>query len=215
MMMNRDRLGFWMRLVAILLAVFFVGSFVLLGLGTNVSYNLFDLLGDEDQQQTADPAAGSEDQVAAAERELEENPDDPENIKTLAALYYQNGRYDDAARVLQEGREVAPKDEEIPFTLGQVYLQKAVTAPEKEQKGIYDRAGDAFAATTAVDPENEDAYLAAGEAYDQADQPAQAIKYWNGYLELEPEGEQSEAVKERISTLLEGGEDTAGTAEGG
>ncbi len=210
MMMDRERLGFWMRLVAILLAVFFIGSFVLLGLGTNVSYNLFELIGGQDQQQPAEGTTGTEDQVAAAERELEENPDDPENIKTLAALYYQNGRYDDAARVLEEGREVAPRDEEIPFSLGQVYLQQAQMAPEKEQKKLYARAGDSFAAATELDPENEDAYLAAGEAYDRADQPAQAIKYWNGYLELEPEGEQADAVKERISVLLEGGEDTTG-----
>lgn len=210
MMMNRDRLGFWMRLVAIVLAVFFVGSFVVLGLGGNVSYNLFDLIGNQDQQQTADPTAGAEDQVAQAEKELEENPNDPEAIKTLAALYYQNGRYDDAARVLENGREAAPEDEEISYTLGQVRLQQAQSAPEGEQKELYDKSGDAFAQTTELDPENEDAYLAAGEAYDQAGQPAQAIKYWNGYLELEPEGEQSDAVKDRISTLLEGGEDTTG-----
>lgn len=209
MMMNRDRIGFWMRLVAIVLAVFFVGSFIVLGLGGNVNYNLFDLIGNQDQQ-TAGPTEEPEDQVAAAEKELEENPDDPENIKTLAALYYQNGRYDDAARVLEDGLQAAPEDEEISYTLGQVRLQQAQTAPEDEQKELYDKAGDAFARTTEVDPENEDAYLAAGEAYDQAGQPAQAIKYWNGYLELEPDGEQSEAVKDRISTLLEGGEDTTG-----
>jgi cytochrome c-type biogenesis protein CcmH/NrfG len=209
MMMNRDKLSFWMRLVAIVLAVFFVGSFVVLGLGGNVSYNLFDLIGNQDQQ-TAGPSAGAEDQVAQAEKELEENPNDPEAIKTLAALYYQNGRYDDAARVLENGRGAAPKDEEISYTLGQVRLQQAQSAPEGEQKELYDKAGDAFAQTTELDPENEDAYLAAGEAYDQAGEPAQAIKYWNGYLELEPEGEQAEAVKDRIAALLEGGENTTG-----
>lgn len=211
MLMNRERLGFWMRLIAILLAVFFVGSFVVLGLGTNVTYNLFELVGGQDQQQgQAEATTGVEDQIAAAEQELEENPENPDNIKTLAALYYQNGRYEDAARVLEEGREIAPQDEEISFSLGQVYLQQAQTAPEAEQEELYARAGDAFAASTELDPENEDAYLAAGEAYDRAGQPAQAIKYWNGYLELEPEGEQADAVKERISVLLEGGEDTGG-----
>lgn len=213
MMMNRDRLGFWMKLFAIVLSIFFVGSFVFLGLGGNVSYNLFDLIGNQNQQQTAGPSAGAEDQVAQAEKELEENPKDPEAIKTLAALYYQNGRYDDAARVLENGREAAPKDAEISYTLGQVRLQQAQSAPEGEQKELYDKAGDAFAQTTELDPENEDAYLAAGEAYDQAGEPAQAIKYWNGYLELEPEGEQAEAVKDRIATLLEGGEDTTGSGQ--
>lgn len=215
MMMNRDRLGFWTRLVAIVLSVFFVASFIFLGLGGNVSYNLFDLLGGGNQQQPADQTASADEQIRRAERELEENPDDPQAIKRLAALYFQNGRYDDAARVLEEGRERVPKDEDIPMLLGQVYEQQALVAPEKEKDALYEKAGDAYARATGLDPENEDAYLLAGQAYDQAGMPAQAIKYWNGYLDLEPEGEQAEAVKDRISALLEGGGATGPTgAEG-
>jgi cytochrome c-type biogenesis protein CcmH/NrfG len=209
MMMNRDRIGFWVRLLSIVLAFFFVASFIFVGLGTNVSYNLFDLIGGDDQQageQTTDP----QDQIQDAEKQLEEHPKDPDAIKELAALYYQSGQYDDAARVLQDGRKAAPKDPEIPFLLGQVYLQEAQATPGKEQDKLYQQAGDAFAAAAEIDPENEDAYLFAGQSYDRAGSPALAIKYYNGYLDLEPEGKQSEAVKERISTLLEGGEETTG-----
>ena len=208
MMMNRDRIGFWVRLLSIVLAFFFVASFIFVGLGTNVNYNLFDLIGGDDQQageRTTDP----QDQIQEAKKQLEEHPKDPDAIKELAALYYQSGRYDDAARVLQDGREVAPEDPEIPFLLGQVYLQEAQATPGKEQDKLYQQAGDAFAAAAEIDPENEDAYLFAGESYDRAGEPALAIKYYNGYLDLEPEGKQSEAVKERISTLLEGGETTS------
>jgi hypothetical protein len=49
MMMNRDRLSFWVRLVSIVLAAFFLISFIFLGLGTNISYNLFEVLGNQDQ----------------------------------------------------------------------------------------------------------------------------------------------------------------------
>ena len=208
MMMNRDRIGFWVRLLSIVLAFFFVASFIFVGLGTNISYNLFDLIGGDNQQageQTTDP----QDQIQEAEKQLEEHPKDPDAIKELAALYYQTGRYDDAARVLQDGREVAPTDPEIPFLLGQVYLQEAQATPGKEQDKLYQQAGDAFAAAAEVDPKNEDAYLFAGQSYDRAGEPALAIKYYNGYLDLEPEGKQSEAVKERISKLLEGGETTS------
>jgi cytochrome c-type biogenesis protein CcmH/NrfG len=191
------------------LAFFFIASFIFVGLGTNVSYNLFDLIGGDDKQageQTTDP----QDQIQEAEKQLEEHPKDPDAIKELAALYYQTGQYDDAARVLQDGRKVAPKDPEIPFLLGQVYLQEAQATPGEEQKKLYGQAGDAFAAAAELEPENEDAYLLAGQSYDQAGEPAQAIKYYNGYLDLEPKGQQAEAVKERISTLLEGGGTTVG-----
>jgi cytochrome c-type biogenesis protein CcmH/NrfG len=210
MMMNRERIGFWVRVVAIVLAVFFVGSFIFVGLGTNLSYNLFDLIGGSDQQQggqTTDPQA----QIEQAQKRLQENPKDPEAIKNLAALYYQDGRLDDAVRVLERGREVAPDDEEIPILLGQIYSRQAQAMPEEEQrKELYEKAGDAYAAAAQIEPKNEDAYLLAGEAYDQAGQPAQAIKYYNGYLDRAPEGKQAEAVEDRISALLAGGETTGG-----
>ena len=53
------------------------------------------------------------------------------------------------------------------------------------------------------------ATLFAGQAYDQAGQPADAIEYYNGYLDLEPKGENAEKVKDRISALLEGGDSSA------
>ena len=209
MMMNRDRIGFWVRLVSILLAVFFVASFIFVGLGTNVQYNLFDLIGGSDQQQSEQTTDDTEARIEQAEKELEENPRDPEAIKELAALYYQDGRLEDAARVLEKGREAAPGDAEIPILLGQVYSQQAEATPEEEQKNdLYREAGGAYAAAAEIEPDDEEAYLLAGQAYDQAGEPAQAIKYYNGYLDLEPEGEQARAVKERISALLEGGEET-------
>ena len=119
MMMNRDKLSFWVRLVSIVLAAFFLLSFIFLGLGTNISYNLFELIGNQDQQQQqADQAPDPQDQIANAEKALKKDPKDPEKIKDLAALYYTAGRYDDAIQVLQRGQEVAPKDEEIPALIG-------------------------------------------------------------------------------------------------
>ena len=210
MMMNRERIGFWVRLVSILLAVFFIGSFIFVGLGTNLNYNLFDLIGGSDQQQQGGKTVGPQEQIEQAEKELEQNPKDPEAIKNLAVLYYQNGRLEDSIRVLERGREVAPDDEEIPILLGQIYSRQAQATPGEEQKKLYEKAGDAYAAATEIEPKNEDAYLLAGGAYDQADQPAQAIKYYNRYLDRAPEGEQAQAVKDRISALLAGGETTGG-----
>jgi cytochrome c-type biogenesis protein CcmH/NrfG len=213
MMMNRDRLSFWVRLVSIVLAAFFLISFIFLGLGTNISYNLFELIGNKDQQQQqADQAPDPQEQIGEAEKALEKDPKDPEKIKDLAALYYTAGRYDDAIQVLQRGREVAPQDEEIPALIGQIYTQQAQAEKGEKQKELLKKAGDAFAASAEAEPDNAEAYLMAGQAYDQAGQPADAIEYYNGYLDLEPKGENAKKVKERISALLEGG-GSSGSAE--
>jgi cytochrome c-type biogenesis protein CcmH/NrfG len=209
MMMNRERIGFWVRLVAILLSAVFLISFIFLGVGTNIQYNVFDLFGNQNQQkqqqaQTPDP----EQQIAAAEKDLKKDPKDPEKIKDLAYLYYTAGRYDDAIQVLQKGQEVAPNDEEIPALLGQIYSQQAQTATGKKKEELQVKAADAFAASAAAQPDDADAYLLAGQAYDQAGQPAEAIKYYNEYLDRAPKGRDAARVKDRISALLEGKEST-------
>ena len=213
MMMDRERLSFWVRLIAIGLSVVFIGSFVLFGIGSNVAYSPMEIFGGGDDQ-PAGQTVGSDDQIQNAKQELEQNPEDPDAIVTLAALYVQNNQLDEAERVLKDGREAAPQEENIPMILGEVYYRQAQAAQGDKQERLYGQSGDAYASATEIDKENEDAYLAAGDAYDQANQPSEAIKYWNVYLEMEPEGEQAAAVEERISALLQGGL-TGGEAGGG
>lgn len=206
MMMNRERLSFWVRLVAILLAAIFIISFVFLGVGTNISYNIFDLFGNQNQPQQQDQTPDPEKQIAAAEKDLKKDPKDPEKIKDLAYLYYTAGRYDDAIQVLQDGQKAAPKDEEIPALLGQIYSQQAQTASGEQKEKLENKAADAFAASAEAQPDNAEAYLLAGQAYDQAGQPAEAIQYYNQYLDRAPKGEEAPQVKKRISALLSGKE---------
>jgi len=209
MMMNRKRLGRVMAVVAVVLAAFFLLSSVLIGFGTNVNYNLFDLIGGQDQTQQPDQGPTPQDAIDEAKKDLEQNPKDPDAITDLGGLYAQNGQYDEAVKVLQDGREAVPNNAEIPALLGAVYQQQAAGVEPKEQKELYAKAGDSFATAAEKEGEDEDLYLQAGQNYDQAGEPAEAIKYYNGYLDLEPEGEQSGAVKDRIAALLEGGESTA------
>jgi cytochrome c-type biogenesis protein CcmH/NrfG len=215
MMLDRDKITFWTRLGAIVLAAIFVGSFVFMGIGTNISYNLFELLGGG-QNQPAGQTTGPEDQIERARADLEENPDNPRTMRRLAGLYIQAGRTDEAIEVLERGREVAPDDPYIPLLLGQAHDRKAqAQTDEGERQATYARAGDSYVAAAEVQ-EGKDrkaqAYLLAGQAYEQAGDNGRAIQYWNDYLDLEPEGEQADAVRERIQTLLEGGETTGGAA---
>jgi cytochrome c-type biogenesis protein CcmH/NrfG len=211
MMMNRERIGFWVRLVSILLAAIFIISFVFLGVGTNINYNIFDLFGNQDQPKQQNNNPGPEQQIAAAEKDLKKDPKDPEKIKNLAYLYYTAGRYDDAIQTLQKGQKVAPKDEEIPALLGQIYTQQAQTASGKQKEKLEGKAAEAFAAAAKAQPDNAEAYLLAGQAYDQAGQPAEAIQYYNQYLDRAPKGKDAAKVKDRITALLEGKESTSST----
>lgn len=200
-----------MAVIAVVLAAFFLLSSILLGLGMSTSYNLLEVFGSRNQpQQAADQGPSTQDAIQDAERELQGNPEDPDAITDLAALYYQNGQFDEAARVLQDGREAAPNNAEIPGLLGAVYQQQAAGVEPGEQRELYGRAGDSFAAATEIDPNDEDLYLQAGQSYEQAGQSAEAIQYYNGYLDLEPNGQDSQAVEGRITALLEGGEETTG-----
>ena len=209
MMLDREKITFWTRVGAIALAAIFVGSFVFMGIGTNISYNLFDLLGGGSKNQEGQTTS-SEEQVARAQEDLQKDPENPKIIKRLAGLYIQGGQTDSAVEVLEQGQKVAPEDPTIPLYLGQAYDRKAQgLTDEEERKAAYQKAGDAYAAATEIKDEPQ-AYLLAGQAYDQAGDKAKAIQYWNGYLKLQPEGTQADAVKERISTLLKGGETTGG-----
>lgn len=210
MMMDRNRIGFWTRLIAILLAAGFLISSVLIGFTATGSYNLLEALGggqqEQEQQQQPQDLSGD---ISEAEQNLEENPDDPEAIKELARLYATDGQTSEAVSVLEDGMDRAPDDAEIPFLLGQLRFQQAQGQPEGERQDAFRQAGDAFAAATERDGENADAFLYAGESYEQAGEPGEAIQYYNGYLDLEPEGEASGEVRDRIDSLLENGSDGA------
>jgi tetratricopeptide (TPR) repeat protein len=223
MMLDRDKVTFWTRLGAIALAVIFVGSFVFMGVGTDINYNLFDLLNDgsaakeeKEQKEQKEQKNDTQEQMAQAQQEFEEDPENPRVIKRLAGLYIQNGRTDEAAEVLERGREVAPDDPAIPLNLGQVYEREAQgLTDEEERQAAYSQAGDAYAAAAEIQGDRPrptaQAYLAAGQAYEQAGEQSKAIQYWNEYLKLEPEGEQADAVKERIQGLLKGEQQTDAT----
>src|SRR5215217_8448776 len=212
-MLDRDKISFWTRVGAIALAVVFVGSFVFMGVGTNINFSILDILGGSSGGQE-EPTSGPVQQIARAQEDLEGDPENPKIIRRLAGLYLENGQTDSAVEVLKRGREAAPADPVIALYLGQAYDRKAQgVADEEERRATYEEAGDAYAAAAEIREDNSQAYLLAGQAYEQAGEKSKAIRYWNGYLEREPEGEQADAVEERIENLLKGGEATDG-AEG-
>ncbi|SMC06002.1 Tetratricopeptide repeat-containing protein [Rubrobacter radiotolerans DSM 5868] len=213
-MMNRDRLGFWARLIAIFLALVFISSFVFLGIGGNVSYNLFDLIGGSDDQQNQQSQANLDEQIQNAEREYRENPGDPQAVQTLAGLYFSNSQFEEAERVLREGREANPENAELASLLGSVYAQRAAQSGEENRERLYRDSAEQYAAAAEIEPENSDYPLLAGQSFEQAGDAGRAIQFYNSYLDLEPDGENAQAVRERIDTLLTPAETTGAAEEG-
>jgi tetratricopeptide (TPR) repeat protein len=207
MMLDRDKISFWTRIGAIALAVVFVGSFVFMGIGTNLNYSILDLFGGGAKGQQ-EQTSSAQDQIARAQEDLQNDPGNPKLIRRLAGLYLQNGQTNSAVEVLEQGREASPNDPVISLYLGQAYDLKAQgLTNQEERKTTYEKAGDSYAAAAEAsqnEQAKEQAYLLAGQAYEQAGQKDKAIKYWNGYLKLKPEGDQADAVKERIANLLKG-----------
>jgi len=219
MMMNRNGPKLWVRIVAILLVAGFLISSILIGFTATGSYNLLEVIGGGQQQEQQQQQQDLGPQIEEARQNLEENPEDPEAIKELAGLYISDNQTSEAVSVLEDGMERAPEDPEIPLLLGQARFTQAQAQPEGEREEAFRQAGDAFAAATERDPEDADAFYSAGLSYDQAGESGEAIQYYNGYLDLEPEGDQAQQVRDRISALLdEGGSsssDGGGSGGGG
>ena len=216
MMLDREKINFWTRVGALALAVVFVGSFVFFSVGSNANYNIFGLLnsGGSGQDQQQDQTNGQEEQVARAEQDLQQNPQDPKSIRRLGGLYIQDGQTDKAIETLENGRKVASDDPVIALYLGQAYEKKAQgVTDETQRKEAYKQAGDAYATAAQLQENKPQPYLLAGAAYEQAGEQSKAIEYWNGYLKLDPQGQQADTVKEHISNLLKGGETTGGVGD--
>lgn len=213
--MNRDRIGFWARVFAIGMAAVFVISSVFIGFTAAGSYNLIEVLGSGSGG--GGQTVSAEEQIQSAEQRLDQNPEDPQAITNLGILYLQNNQPGKAVEVLERGREVAPEDPTIALALAQAYSTQARNASGEEQKQLYKKAGDTYAGYFEMAEQPEpNAYFFAGQAYENADEPGLAIKYYNRYLDERPDGQNADQAEQRISQLLEGGgRQTTGGGPGG
>lgn len=204
-MLDRQRINLLTRIGALLLALVFIGSFVLMGVGSTFpSYNIFELFGGG--AQTTPQGNSLQTQIQQAEGDVKANPKDANAVKRLAYLYIQDNQLDKSAAVLEDGQKNSPQDSDIPLLLGQVYQQQAQDEKDpKKQRALNKKAGDEYAAATKLSPKNAQTFLLAGDAYETAGEPALAVEYWNGYLALEPTGQKADQVKQKISNMLKAG----------
>lgn len=191
MLMDRRRIESWWRWVAIILAVIFLLSFVLLGVGSSSAGNV--LLGCEQQESvTEDSYFAQRERFYLAE--LESNPADTQSMIALASLYSSEGvgRYNDAIELLNRAIATDPANIEARLALAEINLN--ILNDPNAALVVLDEAA-------ALAPENPQVFLLQGLAAKTAGENARAIAAWSRFLQLSPDDPVADTIRSEITVL--------------
>lgn len=137
-------------------------------------------------------------------------PDDPEALRWLARIAFEENDTSTAVAIWQRLVEVAPEDEGAKFflELSQERARFGEEASEAYRRGLrayeageFTEAFDDFRAAVGSNPEFTDATVWAGRAALDLDLPAQAVGYWERAVTLDPEDARSRWFLEYARTL--------------
>lgn len=192
MLLHRKQINKWAKWVALVLAIVFAVSFVAMGVGSGTGLNWSSLWGGGGGQSNAG-AQSPDQQIEEFEARLVENPDDAEALLGIANLYAALGRQDLAASYLEKLAALEPGKGEIHMRLAGIYL-----SPEVQDNRAAVRV---LQEATALDSNNAEAFLQLGVAERGVGNVTGAILAWNRYLELDPEGQMADTVREQIEQM--------------
>lgn len=193
MLLDRKRINRYARWAAMILAVIFLLSFVLMGVGSSAAGNF--LAGCSREGQSGISASSSfADKEEYYRKQIEENPQDTISVLQLANLYGDDsvGRYSDALLYYDKYLELEPGSVDVR-------LRKATVQMSKLQDN--QAAVATLTEATAMAPDNAMAFLQLGQAAKAAGQNQVAILAWNRYLELAPASEYAPMIREEIAKL--------------
>jgi cytochrome c-type biogenesis protein CcmH/NrfG len=193
LLLDRKRIKKWTKWIAIFLAVVFGASFLFLGVGyggsgLNIS-EAFSCAGD----QTTNTSLSVDEKIAAFELRVQQNPNDVEALLGLATIYQENGQLTLAIPYLEKVIVADPNQKDVYMRLANLYMNKDVLD--------YQGATTVLIKLTSLDPENPDVYLKLGISQRELGQTEAAILAWQKYLQLAPDGDMADVVKEQIATL--------------
>jgi len=117
-----------------------------------------------------------QDGVTLFERDAQIVPDDALAYRNLGVEYFHRGRYDDAARVLNQVLRLYPNDEVSLFDLGTAY----------DHAGNYGVARAYYLQALAIKPEHVDARFNLGLALNKLQQPDSAAAQFREAIRLRP-----------------------------
>jgi cytochrome c-type biogenesis protein CcmH/NrfG len=191
LLLDRRRIRRWAKWVALFLAVVFVLSFLLLGVGYGGGggLNIFDLFKKKDTTATT---LTQDARIKALVDLLAQNPKDVTIMQQIATAYLDNRDAANAAKYLEQVIAVDPSQKDVYLRLAGLYMntlsnyQAAVIVLNKAQ---------------ALDPENPDIYLQLGLAQRSLGNTAAALMAWQKYLTLAPNGDQADVIRAAVATL--------------
>ncbi len=193
MLLDRKRIKRWTKWIALFLAIAFGGGFLFLGVGYGgAGFNVSDAFSCANEN-TVSTADTPEARIAAFEQRLQQDPNDVEALLGLATIYQNNGQLTAAAVYLEQVIVVDPSQKDVYMRLANIYLNNEVLD--------YQSAKTVLIKLTSVDPDNPDVYLKLGIAQRELGETEAAILAWQKYLQLDPNGDMADVVREQIETL--------------
>ncbi len=183
MLLNRERIGFWAKVMAIMLAVIFGVGTIFLGVGTSVP-NLSEFF-------KGGESSSAQEQEKTLKERAASDPANREAALALADFYRQTGRPSEEASALIPLYEKTGSPD-IGSRLGQLYVEKL----NNPGQGV-----EVLTQVTQRDPKAATAFLWLGQGQEKQGNIQGAILAWNRYLELEPESRLAGTIKNKITSL--------------
>ncbi len=204
MLLDRRRIRKWAKWVALFLAVVFALSFLFLGVGYGggAGLNIFDLFGKN--KSTTNTSLTEDERIAALQAQLQQNPKDITTLQALATAYIQKEDLKTAATYLEQVITIDPSQKDIYLKLADIYLNSSVSD--------YTAAAAVLNKAIALDPSNPDLFLKLGLAQRGLGNVSATLMAWQKYLQLAPNGDQADVIREQVATLSQQATTTTSTA---
>ncbi len=190
MLLDRKKINRMTRWGAIILALLFLLSFVLMGVGSGTGLNVF--------AGCSKGSISSNSSFSDKEKyyldQLEENPEDTDAMLALVALYSDNsiGRYEDAISYLEKYLELNPSDIDARLRIAAIYIND-LSDPQSAIPVLME--------ATSAAPDNAQAFYLLGLAQRDAGQNQAAIVTWGHYLEMAPDSANADIIRQEIERL--------------
>ncbi len=191
MLLNRKKINRIAKWFAIMLALIFALSGVVLGVGSKTG-NVF--AGCAQSSSSVSASGAVKDRESFLLGQIKKNPKDADSIMQLATLYAGEDvkRYQDAISWFNKYLALVPKDINVRLEMGSIYLND-LNDPASAAK-ILTQA-------TTIDPTNANAFLQLGLAEKDALQNQAAIQAWTRYLQLAPGSSYASQIRDQINQL--------------